>query len=154
MEISIPLPRNFKVKRTVISHGGVELLPFEFDRKSWTLTRVLDFDNRVPVTVRISLTRRSLRVVASRRLSKRDMEKTTGDVRHMLRLDDDMTSFYRQMTGTPGFEWIAHQGAGRMLRSPRVFEDLVKMICTTNCAWSLREKMVNGLVQSLGRELY
>ena len=43
-------------------------------------------------------------------------------------------------------------GAGRMLRSPTVFEDLVKMICTTNCSWSLTEKMVTGLVQSLGRE--
>ena len=39
-----------------------------------------------------------------------------------------------------------------MLRSPTVFEDLVKMICTTNCSWSLTEKMVTGLVQSLGRE--
>ena len=34
----------------------------------------------------------------------------------------------------------------------RLFEDLVKMICTTNCSWSLTEKMVTGLVQSLGRE--
>jgi len=33
-----------------------------------------------------------------------------------------------------------------------VFEDLVKMICTTNCSWSLTEKMVTGLVQNLGRE--
>ncbi len=152
MEISIPIPRNFNFKRTVISHGWRELLPFEFDRKKWTLTRVLDFDNRVPVTVSISVSRRSLGIIASRRLSKRATEKITLDVRHMLRLDDDMTSFYREMTGTPGFEWIEHQGAGRMLRSPTVFEDLVKMICTTNCSWSLTEKMVNGLVQTLGRE--
>jgi N-glycosylase/DNA lyase len=26
------------------------------------------------------------------------------------------------------------------------------MICTTNCSWSLTEKMVKGLVESLGRE--
>lgn len=39
-----------------------------------------------------------------------------------------------------------------MLRSPTVFEDLVKMICTTNCSWALTEKMVTGLVQNLGRE--
>ncbi len=50
------------------------------------------------------------------------------------------------------FEWIARQGAGRMLRSPTVFEDLVKMICTTNCSWALTQKMVTGLVQNLGRE--
>ena len=31
-----------------------------------------------------------------------------------------------------------------------MFEDLVKMICTTNCSWALTEKMVNGLVSELG----
>jgi N-glycosylase/DNA lyase len=39
-----------------------------------------------------------------------------------------------------------------MLRSPTVFEDLVKMICTTNCSWALTVKMVTGLVENLGRE--
>jgi N-glycosylase/DNA lyase len=39
-----------------------------------------------------------------------------------------------------------------LLRAPTVFEDLVKMICTTNCSWALTEKMVSGLVDELGRE--
>ena len=39
-----------------------------------------------------------------------------------------------------------------MLPSPTVFEDLVKMICTTNCSWALTQKMVTGLVRNLGRE--
>ena len=39
-----------------------------------------------------------------------------------------------------------------MLRSPTVFEDLVKMLCTTNCSWALTQKMVTGLVENLGRE--
>ena len=39
-----------------------------------------------------------------------------------------------------------------MLRSPTVFEDLVKTMCTTNCSWALTYKMVAGLVNELGRE--
>ena len=39
-----------------------------------------------------------------------------------------------------------------MLRSPTVFEDLVKTICTTNCSWALTVKMVTGLVENLGCE--
>jgi N-glycosylase/DNA lyase len=70
----------------------------------------------------------------------------------MLRLDDDMTEFYIRMAGESEFSWIPTQGAGRMLRSPTVFEDLVKMICTTNCSWALTQKMVTGLVENLGRE--
>jgi 3-methyladenine DNA glycosylase/8-oxoguanine DNA glycosylase len=41
-------------------------------------------------------------------------------------------------------------GAGRLLRSPTVFEDVVKTICTTNCAWSATVRMVSALVESLG----
>ncbi|HEY5075592.1 MAG TPA: hypothetical protein VII34_12930, partial [Pyrinomonadaceae bacterium] len=39
-----------------------------------------------------------------------------------------------------------------LLRSPTVFEDLVKMLCTTNCSWALTEKMISGLVNELGRQ--
>jgi N-glycosylase/DNA lyase len=70
----------------------------------------------------------------------------------MLRLDDDIGEFYRLLADDDDFKWIPTQGAGRLLRSPTVFEDLVKMICTTNCSWALTEKMVTGLVANLGRE--
>jgi N-glycosylase/DNA lyase len=56
------------------------------------------------------------------------------------------------MSAEPDFAWIGVQGAGRMLRSPTVFEDVVKMICTTNCSWALTLKMVTGIVQNLGQE--
>src|SRR5436189_1449294 len=70
----------------------------------------------------------------------------------MFRLDENLARFYDAVSTDPEFEWIAAEGAGRLLRSPTVFEDLVKMICTTNCSWALTEKMVSGLVKSLGRE--
>jgi N-glycosylase/DNA lyase len=37
-----------------------------------------------------------------------------------------------------------------MLRSPTVFEDVVKTICTTNCAWGGTVRMVTALVDELG----
>jgi N-glycosylase/DNA lyase len=37
-----------------------------------------------------------------------------------------------------------------MLRSPTVFEDVVKTVCTTNCAWSGTVRMVTALVEHLG----
>jgi len=37
-----------------------------------------------------------------------------------------------------------------MLRSPTVFEDVVKTVCTTNCAWSATVRMVDALVIHLG----
>jgi len=37
-----------------------------------------------------------------------------------------------------------------MLRNPTVYEDVVKTICTTNCAWSATVRMVTALVEKLG----
>jgi N-glycosylase/DNA lyase len=37
-----------------------------------------------------------------------------------------------------------------MIRSATVFEEVVKTICTTNCAWSATERMVAALVEHLG----
>jgi N-glycosylase/DNA lyase len=68
----------------------------------------------------------------------------------MLRLDEDLSPFYRVAAADPGLGWVA-VGAGRMLRSPTVFEDVVKTICTTNCAWSGTVRMVGALVRELGR---
>lgn len=152
MEINIPVPVDFNFKRTAISHGWCELLPFEFDQQSWTMTRVLDVGDGQPVTVSINEAKRAIRVNTSRRLLKREAERVTRDVRHMFRLDDDMQEFYGAVANDEEFAWIVKQGAGRLLRSPTVFEDLVKSICTTNCSWALTVKMVNGLVKNLGRE--
>lgn len=152
MKITIPTPANFNFRRTVMSHGWYALPPFELDETKWVLIRVLDLDQAKPITVTISAARRAIVIETSRRVGKKAGDKIVRDVRHMLRLDDDMAEFYRAVTSEPEFAWIASEGAGRLLRSPSVFEDLVKMICTTNCSWALTEKMVGGLVNELGRE--
>jgi 3-methyladenine DNA glycosylase/8-oxoguanine DNA glycosylase len=152
MEITLATPREFSFKRTIISHGWCQLLPFKIDEEKWQLSRTLEVEDAKPVTITISSNRRALRVNTSRRLSQAAAKKVVADVRHMLRLDDNITAFYRLLVADNDFNWIPTQGAGRLLRSPTVFEDLVKMICTTNCSWALTQKMVTGLVENLGRE--
>jgi N-glycosylase/DNA lyase len=70
-------------------------------------------------------------------------------IRHALRLDEDLSAFYLVAASDPALAWVV-AGAGRMLRSPTVFEDLMKTICTTNCAWSATVRMVSALVDELG----
>lgn len=152
MDITITTPDDFNFQRTVLSHGWCALPPFEFDRDTWTLIRVLDRRQSRPVTIKISSMKGTLKIDTSRRLGKRATESVVLDVRHMFRFDDDLRDFYQTTASEPEFSWIALEGAGRLLRSPTVFEDLVKMICTTNCSWSLTEKMVGALVNELGEE--
>lgn len=152
MNIHIPAPPGFDFRRTVNSHGWYDLPPFE-QTNAGALSRVLDVGAGAPVTVTLTEgVGGGLDVRASRRLNKGEAARVTRDVRHMLRLDDDMTPFYAAVSAAPEFAWIARDGAGRLLRSPTVYEDLVKSICTTNCTWALTKKMVTGLVENLGRE--
>jgi N-glycosylase/DNA lyase len=70
--------------------------------------------------------------------------------RRILSLDLDLTGFYELARRERRFRWIAETGSGRLLRCPTVFEDLIKLILTTNCSWSLTEKMVASLVRLYG----
>ncbi len=64
----------------------------------------------------------------------------------MFRLDDNLAPFYDMIAGDPDLSW-ARGGAGRMLASPRVFDDVIRTICTTNCAWSATTRMITALVE-------
>jgi 3-methyladenine DNA glycosylase/8-oxoguanine DNA glycosylase len=152
MEINIPTSKSFSFKRTALSHGWYDLPPFELDSQKWILTRVIDLGRSRPVVAEISEGKQGVTVVINRTVDPRFVDKITRDVRHMLRLDDDMDPFYDIVTRDADMSWIATAGAGRLLRAPTVFEDLVKMICTTNCSWALTDKMINCLVASLGRK--
>ena len=152
MDIKIPAPAGFDFKRTINSHGWYDLPPFGFDQDRWTLTRVIALGEGRAVTVEIAGAKGAVVARVPGRAGKRDAQKITRDVRHMLRLDDDMSSFYSAVRRESEFRWIAQAGAGRLLRSPTVFEDLVKTICTTNCSWALTKKMTEGLVSALGLE--
>ncbi|HEX3557757.1 MAG TPA: hypothetical protein VHU19_01035 [Pyrinomonadaceae bacterium] len=150
MNFSIKAPAGFDFKRTISSHGWSDLLPFEWvnDR---TLLRVLDVGDAAPLTVTATGDRRKLNVATSRRLGKLALARVERDVRHIFRLDDRLEEFYAALADEPEFAWVERDGAGRLLRSPTVFEDLVKSITTTNCSWALTRKMVTELVNNLGR---
>jgi hypothetical protein len=47
----------------------------------------------------------------------------------MFRLDEDLSGFYGLVGDDPELGWCV-AGAGRMLRAPTVFEDVVKTSCT------------------------
>jgi 3-methyladenine DNA glycosylase/8-oxoguanine DNA glycosylase len=70
-------------------------------------------------------------------------------LRRMFRLDDNLAPFYAAVREDPSLSWTTI-GAGRLLASPSVFEEVVKTICTTNCAWSGTVRMVSALVNDLG----
>jgi 3-methyladenine DNA glycosylase/8-oxoguanine DNA glycosylase len=137
--------------RTFNSHGFAELPPTHLDGSAGTLTTTLRVRGSRPRRVRIAPAgRRHASVeILGPRAGARTIEDVETGVRRMLRLDRDLSGFYAAVVEDPDLGWVA-AGAGRMLQSPTVFEDVVKTICTTNCAWSATVRMVNALVTHLG----
>jgi len=138
--------------RTLVSHGVADLPPNEIERDGSRLESVLLADGRAwlvsltearPGYARLQSPPHAPTPAPSAR------EALAGAVRRMLRLDEDLSAFYLAAGADPALAWVT-AGAGRMLRSPTVFEDLVKTICTTNCAWSATVRMVGALVGELG----
>jgi N-glycosylase/DNA lyase len=139
------------LKRTLFSHGFVELPPMSLSEDVPALEVTLLADSRSARTIEIRPGRkgRARITVLGRSPSKRLADKLLARVRHVLALDEDLSAFYDLIDADPDLSW-AGEGAGRMIRSPTVFEDVVKTICTTNTAWSATRKMVTALVATLG----
>lgn len=148
--LTIKKPKNFNFQRTVLSHGWYSLPPFALDEENWILTRVFDIENNAPVFAQIYEKNKTIEVAVNSEIDNANANKILRDTRHILRLDDDFDEFYSLVKTAPEFGWIAESGAGRLLRSQTVWEDLVKTICTTNCSWSLTKKMVGNIVEKLG----
>ena len=129
-------------RRTLGSHGVAALPPSRIDEEAWTLEVTLP-SGRGARTVRVSEGRRGFARVEGATSS------ILAQLRHMFRLDEDLAPFYALARDDPRLAWAA-AGAGRMLRGPTVFEDVVKTICTTNTAWGGTVRMVTALVEHLG----
>ncbi len=160
VRLLIPAPAGFLFERAVAGHGWFDLPPFAWDRAAGTLSRPLRLARGGAALVVVSeVTPRggdgrvlSVRIAASRPLQSADAAAVRRQVTHMLRLDEDLRGFYRiaREVGRPDLSWAEAAGAGRLLRSPTVFEDLIRMVCTTNCSWALTRTMVSALVSGLG----
>jgi len=138
--------------RTVLSHGVADLLPNTIAEDGSSLETVLPARGRAYVVRLVPDGPASAVLSAPGAAAPPAAARTTLErqIRHMLRLDEDLSGFYRAAQDDPRLAWVAQAGAGRMLRSPTVFEDLVKTICTTNCTWSATVRMVSALVGRLG----
>lgn len=139
------------LRRTISSHGLAALPPFEPLDEGVRLRVTLPVTRGRPRIVELAQGPRSSAVVTvkGRALSSSARADLELRVRHMLALEQDLSGFYELAAMDPELKWVT-EGAGRMLRSASMFEDVVKTICTTNCSWSATVRMVTAMVEHLG----
>ena len=137
--------------RTLVSHGVASLPPSLLDEENRTLRVTVPLRGAKPRTIELRGGRRGkARIdILGPAPGNRTEQQVRDVVARMLNLEEDLSPLYAVAATDAELAWIA-AGAGRMFRSPTVFEDVVKTICTTNTAWSATVRMVGALVNELG----
>jgi 3-methyladenine DNA glycosylase/8-oxoguanine DNA glycosylase len=151
----ISTPADFNFWRTVYSHGWSSLKPYSVDKENQSLDRLLELNNKKLVYARISSSNSGRLIVdcqSKEALNDLEKKELVKQIKNCLRMEENFEEFYSIVKKDKEFCWVYDLKAGRLLRSPTVFEDIVKLICTTNCSWSLTEVMVNNLTTKLGKK--
>ena len=116
--------------RTIASHGVAELPPNRLDLEARVLETTLPVPRGGARTIQLTERRGKLCIDAvAGSMGERAREALTTTVAHMFRFDENLFDFYTLVKEDGELSWCA-VGAGRMLRAPTVFEDVVKTNCT------------------------
>lgn len=141
----------FSLWTAALLHGWYALAPFRWLPESETLERVDRLPSGGVYTVRLRAApdfedgRRGLELEAHPTPCAADARELLARARRMLRLDEDLSDFHARCRRSRALRPVAQLGAGRLLRSPDLWEDVVKGICTTNITWERTKRMVAAL---------
>jgi 3-methyladenine DNA glycosylase/8-oxoguanine DNA glycosylase len=158
------VPRPFELALVVQSHGWYDLAPWRWDQARGVLARPLRLSSGRLVRAELAEGPGGLlvRAMAVGRPSAVESAEVRTLLATCLALDEDLGPFHdlaralevRRADGRgadlPDLRWAVERGAGRLLRSPTVFEDAVKTLCTTNCTWAATRLMVARLCETMG----
>lgn len=153
MTLTLSARPPFSLPTVVRSHGWIRLAPFSEINDTGGLRYVDRLASGQVVEMSIHETKDGVRVEVGARLSEGERAEITRKVSWMLGLDQDFSTFYTLIRGEPKLAQVQKRAQGRVLRSPALFEDVVKTILTTNTSWSGTIRMVENLVSQFGAPL-
>lgn len=153
MKWTLPAHQPFSLPAVVRSHGWIQLDPFAGEDDGETFAYVQELDTGRVVELRVSGAPAGVSVEVDAPLSEMEQARLSRDVGWMLGLDQDLSEFYALARSEPKLAHVEQRAQGRVLRSPTLFEDVVKTILTTNTAWSGTRRMVKAIVSQFGAPL-
>lgn len=149
MRVRLEHPPDFSFRRTVNSHGWCDLAPFTAARDASSIATVVALPDGGArrIVLReddgVVLECEGVLDAATRRV-------LIAAGRRVLGLDVDIAPFHEVVRRDPRYRWIAESRSGRLLRGPSAWEDVVKLVLTTNCSWAFTKKMTAALVERYG----
>lgn len=149
-DLLINTNHNFSFLSTLYSHGWSDLLPFKIEPDKKKLKYSFNISSSKTSSVKISPDKKNDLLIETK-TGNNHKEFIEKIVKRIFRLDEDFAEFYEIANRSKDFSWLIEKGAGRMLRCATIWEDMVKMLCTTNCTWRLTQIMTENLFHILGK---
>jgi 3-methyladenine DNA glycosylase/8-oxoguanine DNA glycosylase len=155
MKLLLATPPDFDFRSAVCSHGFFVLAPNRWASKTQSLRTIvtIDDDTAVPVVVsekRDARGRDGIVLSSPARLGPSQRRAVRGAIWRMLRLGENLTAFHSLCRRSTTHQPAAEMRFGRLLRSPSLFEDVVKVICTCNTSWAQTVAMVQRITELWG----
>jgi len=144
--IELGTPDHYDLSMTCHAHGWMKLAPFRWDQGSKTLHFSVFIDD---IPIDIDTFQEGSKIVASItsciNLTDDQIDSAVKVISRALDLNTS-TNDLLETAERIGQEYVCiiKKGAGRLLHSPTLWEDAVKTLFTTNCTWSLTQKMCDA----------
>ncbi len=150
--LNLPAHKPFNFTSVVNSHGWRQLAPFTYDEAANTLGYTLRLSNSRVLELKLCDGKDGV-CIETNKLSKNEQKEVADKVSWMFGLDMDFSAFYAASNHEPKLAHAKKQALGRVLRSPTLFEDVIKTIFTTNTLWGATKNMTRKLVNEFGTPL-
>jgi 3-methyladenine DNA glycosylase/8-oxoguanine DNA glycosylase len=150
VRVRLDVPPGFSFRRTLLSHGWSLLPPFALGQNADSLAATIALPGGGAARIVLRQEADDIRLETAGRPDAATCRHLVAAACRILNLGLDLAPLHAAAAEAPGLEWIAETGAGRLLRAPAAFEDLVKLVLTTNCSWALTTRMTRALVEAWG----
>jgi 3-methyladenine DNA glycosylase/8-oxoguanine DNA glycosylase len=152
MNFTLTPPTSFNLPAVVRSHGWIQMTPFA-ETPDHGLSYVIQMANGNVLRFEIHSLNAELSVETSTSLTNSERAGLTRTISWMLDLEQDFTEFYSLAQNEPKLAKMVERQAGRVLRSPTLFEDVVRTLLTTNTLWKHTLRMCRELTTRYGAPL-
>ena len=129
------------------------MAPFHEDEITGDFSCIVHLESKKVIELRVQSESGGIIVTINDALPAAEVQAVREIISWMLDLDRDFSTFYNLASQEPKLAQAAARAQGRILRSPTLFEDVVKTILTTNTLWAATIRMNNNLVQQFGSPL-
>jgi len=144
--ITFKCPELYDLHMTCHAHGWKNLAPFRWDYEKPALRFAVLVENQ-PIDIEAQQSGATIKatLTSHQKLARSSKSKAKVIISRSLGLDIDTLELLNTAKKIgPEYVKLIKKGAGRLLRASTLWEDAAKTLFTTNCSWSLTQKICNS----------